>query len=82
MTFPTGVSRAPSSGLTPSSEPTASRRPEAKTLAFGKSYTWDDGATVTVGKPKKFMPSEFAVVKKTNDYLRFGDRCQQVQQTR
>jgi hypothetical protein len=71
VTFPTGVSRAPSSGLTPSSEPTASRKPDAKTLAFGKSYTWDDGVTVTVGKPKKFIPSEFAVVKKTKDYLRF-----------
>jgi hypothetical protein len=71
VTFPTGASRAPSSGLTPSSEPTASRKPEAKTLAFGKSYTWDDGVTVTVGKPKKFMPSEFAVVEKTKDYLRF-----------
>jgi hypothetical protein len=71
VTFPTGASQAPSSGLTPSSEPTASRKPEAKTLAFGKSYTWDDGVTVTVGKPKKFMPSEFAVVEKTKDYLRF-----------
>ncbi len=26
---------------------------------------------MTVGKPKKFMPSEFAVVEKTKDYLRF-----------
>ena len=26
---------------------------------------------MTVGKPKKFIPSEFAVVKKTKDYLRF-----------
>src|SRR5215207_6090153 len=71
VTFPTGVSRPPSSGLTPASEPTASTKPEAKTLAFGKSYTWDDGVTVTVGKPEKFMPSEFAVVEKNKDYVKF-----------
>src|SRR4030095_3218478 len=64
-------SRVPSSEPTPAGEPTASEKFEQKTLAFGKSYRWDDGVTVTVGKPEKFMPSEFAVVEKTKDYLRF-----------
>jgi hypothetical protein len=77
VTPPPGVNSAPSpspvrsSEATPAGEPTASETFEQKTLAFGKSYTWDDGITVTVGKPEKFMPSEFAVVEKTKDYLRF-----------
>ena len=64
---------SPSSILSspPSSLPTYTARPEHKTLAFGKSYRWKDGVTLTVGKPKKFTPSEFAVTKKTKRYLRF-----------
>ena len=65
---PIGV---PSSEPTTAGEPTAREKFEQKTLAFGRSYTWDDGVTVTVGKPQKFMPSEFAVVEKAKDYLRF-----------
>jgi hypothetical protein len=55
----------------PSSQPTESERPQQKTLPFGKSYTWDDGVTVTVGKPKKFKPSAYTVVDKTKRYLKF-----------
>ena len=71
-------SRPPSSQPTasphppPSSEPTESEKPERKTLPFGKSYTWDDGVTVTVGKPQKFKPSAYTVVDKTKRYLRFS----------
>jgi hypothetical protein len=63
----------PSSVLSrpPSSVPTHTERPERETLAFGKSYRWKDGVSLTVGKPKKFTPSEFAVTKKTKRYLRF-----------
>jgi hypothetical protein len=54
-----------------STEPADSGEPEHETLAFGKSYTWDDGVSVTVGKPKKFKPSETAAAEKANAYLRF-----------
>jgi hypothetical protein len=40
-------------------------------LAFGKSYTWDDGIRVTVGKPKRLKPSRFAVGDKAKRYVRF-----------
>jgi hypothetical protein len=56
---------------TPSSEPTDSPTPERETLAFGKSHTWDDGVSVTVGKPTKFKPSAYAVVEKSKRYLKF-----------
>jgi hypothetical protein len=55
----------------PSSQPTESERPQQKTLPFGKSHTWDDGVTVTVGRPKKFKPSAYTVVDKTKRYLKF-----------
>ena len=55
----------------PSSEPTESKKPQQKTLAFGKSYRWDDGVTVTIGKPKNFKPSAYTVVDKTKCYLKF-----------
>jgi hypothetical protein len=54
-----------------STEPTDSRKPEQEPLAFGKSYTWEDGITLTVGKPKKFKPSEYAAAKKAKGYLKF-----------
>jgi hypothetical protein len=53
----------------PSSQPTESGGPA--TLEFGKSYTWDDGVHVTVGKPTKFEPSAYAVVEKSKRYLKF-----------
>jgi hypothetical protein len=53
----------------PSSQPTESGVPA--TLEFGKSYTWDDGVRVTVGKPTKFEPSAYAVVEKSKRYLKF-----------
>jgi hypothetical protein len=56
---------------TPSSEPTDSATPERQTLAFGKSHTWHDGVSVTVGRPTKFKPSAFAVVEKSKRYLKF-----------
>jgi hypothetical protein len=55
----------------PSSQPTAGGVPEPETLEFGKSYTWDDGVRVTVGKPTKFEPSAYAVVEKSKRYLKF-----------
>jgi hypothetical protein len=45
--------------------------PKPETLEFGKSYTWDDGVRVTVGKPTKFEPSAYAVVEKSKRYLKF-----------
>jgi hypothetical protein len=78
--IPTGENRTASAGPA-SAEPTTQSRPPSPTLTerqsrqeplpFGKSYSWDDGVAVTVGKPKKFTPSEFAVVKKSKRYVRF-----------
>jgi hypothetical protein len=51
---------------------TETGKAEQEALAFGKSYTWDDGVSVTVGKPKKFKPSRFAVVEKEKRYVRFS----------
>ncbi len=51
--------------------PTPSVQPEQGTLAFGKAYTWDDGVTVTVGKPMSFRPSEYAAVEKGKRYVKF-----------
>jgi hypothetical protein len=52
-------------------EPADSGEPGPETLEFGKSYTWDDGVTLTVGKPKKFKPSEYAAAEKAKGYLKF-----------
>ena len=66
-------SSEPTEGQThpPSNEPTESEKPKQKTLPFGKAYTWDDGVTLTVGKPKNFTPSAYTVVDKTKRYLKF-----------
>jgi hypothetical protein len=74
---PAVETRAPSSEPTgesrqPSSEPTDGGTPKRETLAFGRSYTWDDGVSLTVGRPKKFEPSEYAVVEDAKHYLRFS----------
>ena len=53
------------------SESADREKPKQKTLAFGRSHTWDDGVRLTVGKPKKLEPSPFAVVQKSKLYLKF-----------
>jgi hypothetical protein len=68
---PAGENRPPSS-VPPTSVPTGSEKPELETFPFGKSDTWDDGVTLTVGKPKKFEPSEYAVVDKAKRYVKFA----------
>jgi hypothetical protein len=73
---PAVATRTPSSEPTvetppASSAPTQSATPERETLPFGKSYTWHDGVSVTVGRPTKFKPSAFAVVEKSKRYLKF-----------
>lgn len=68
----TAASPAPPTPTVPTpSVPTPSVRPEQETRAFGKAYTWDDGVTVTVGKPKSFRPSAFAAVEKGKRYVKF-----------
>jgi hypothetical protein len=51
--------------------PTVSRKPDMPTLAFGKSHTWRDGVSVTVGKPQIFKPSKWAVTEKSKHYVKF-----------
>jgi hypothetical protein len=57
--------------LQPSHDPTKIAQQRQKALAFGKSYTWHDGVKLTIGKPQKLIPSEFAVVDKSKHYLKF-----------
>jgi hypothetical protein len=66
---PTAI--VPTASMPTASLPTAGGRPEQETLAFGKSHRWDDGVTLTVGKPKKFQPSEYTALKETKRYLKF-----------
>jgi hypothetical protein len=61
----------PTPSMPTPSVPTPSVRPEQETRAFGKAYTWDDGVTVTVGKPKSFRPSAYAAVEKGKRYVKF-----------
>lgn len=64
---PSGNNR-PSEG---SSDQAADDSPQGAELAFGKSYTWDDGVTITVSKPAKFRPSEYSEVKGAKAYRKF-----------
>ena len=51
--------------------PTGGAKPKRETLPFGKSHAWDDGVIVTVGRPKEFEPSKWAVVEKSKRYVKF-----------
>jgi hypothetical protein len=42
-------------------QPDASDAPDAGSLAFGETMTWDDGVALTVSAPEPYTPSEFAV---------------------
>lgn len=61
----------PPDGTPTGSVPTRSTTLEQETLAFGKSYRWDDGITLTVGKPTKFQPSAYTTLDRTKRYVRF-----------
>lgn len=52
----------------PSSEQT---EPGDGQLKFGKSFTWDDGITITVSKPKVFTPSQYSKIKGAKTHVRF-----------
>lgn len=41
------------------------------TLAFGETATFEDGISVTVGKPQKFQPTEWASFDKAPSYVKF-----------
>jgi hypothetical protein len=55
----------------PSDAPPSSDSSEARTARFGETFTYKDGLQVTIGKPRKFTPSEYAGAKKAVVYLRF-----------
>jgi hypothetical protein len=58
----------------PADEPTASTDDQSsgdQQLSFGDSYTWDDGVSLMVSKPKKFKPSEYNEVKGAKAYLKY-----------
>jgi hypothetical protein len=61
----------PTGSVPTGSVPTPSMEPEQETLAFGKSYRWDDGVTLTVGKPAKFQPSAYTTLDRKKRYVRF-----------
>lgn len=55
---PTGTNAASRAAT---QEPAASQTPaDDGEVAFGSAFTWEDGLSVTVSKPKAFKPSEFA----------------------
>ena len=65
---PAGTNRPASSKAadTKTTEPTEEGTTDAPaqddgTAAFGKTYTWDDGLSIKVGKPTTFKPSEWAI---------------------
>jgi hypothetical protein len=61
----------PTGSVPTGSMPIPSMRPEQETLAFGKSHRWDDGVTLTVGKPTKFQPSAYTTLDRSKRYLKF-----------
>ena len=56
----------------PPRSPLKTTPPRQRQLAFGKSYTWDDGVTLTVSKPAKFKPGEYSKVKGAKAYRKFS----------
>lgn len=46
----------------PEEEPEVDPEPEANSgeIAFGETWTWDDGTSVTVSEPEPFTPSEYS----------------------
>lgn len=56
---PRGANAPASSGAGEPEESTQETE-ETGTVTFGESFTWTDGLAVTVSKPKKFRPSEYA----------------------
>lgn len=50
------------------------QKPEAKNPKFGGAFTWKDGLALTVSKPQKFTPSEYAAADKANGYVMFEIR--------
>lgn len=67
---PLAGSNRPSEEPTNEPEPSPSETGDA-TLSFGQSYTWEDGISLTVSKPKPFKPGEHASKEKAKAYVRF-----------
>lgn len=82
---PTGTNRptapptteAPEDPAAGESEPTEedlaepTEEPEDPELAFGDSTTYEDGLTITVGKPQPYRPSDTAAFEKSAAYRKF-----------
>lgn len=68
-----GISNTPAEpgGPAPKASSTAADDGEDKTLSkkFGSTFTWDDGASITVSKPKAFKPSEYSSSQKFKDHV-------------
>lgn len=60
-----GTNTASESVDTPSSEPESSNK------SFGDTVTFDGGVQITIGKPFKVTPSQYAAVKKSPGYIAF-----------
>jgi len=67
---PAGSNRPDESPTDETSEPGNEPSQDVE-LAFGKSYTWDDGVTLTVSKGKNFKPSDYSAVEGANAYRRY-----------
>jgi hypothetical protein len=71
------VDEAPPAGSNQGSEEPATEPTDAEVstgpeeLAFGKSYTWEDGITLTVSKPSAFKPSEYTKIEGAKAHMKF-----------
>ncbi len=66
-TVPSGSNRPAASATSPTSPASAAPQADASTApandgvaAFGTAYTWEDGVSMTVGKPEAYKASKYA----------------------
>ena len=60
------LTQPPTASSTP---PPPSDEPTDAPLAFGSAFTWEDGLSVTVSKPKAFKPSDTAAGVKGKNHV-------------
>lgn len=67
---PSGTNADASTPASADASPTAETSQDAN-LKFGQAFTWEDGLTVKVSKPKPFKPSEYAATTGKGQAIKF-----------
>lgn len=67
----TTTSSSSSSSTSPSPEPTFDSPTTPESYNFGDTVRYEDGLLMTVGKPVRFTPSEYAAAEKAPAYVKF-----------